>query len=363
MKTVFHDNSRQSSRFSDLDLVQGSDLPKSSGMRLLTIHVFVLASATLSLGAEIRFFPRVSSGQGPTFLEVINPTSTSDVFWLQIKGPRHFEEVSFEVGERSTLIHNEADLSPLGLEYSIKTKNPKLSFNRIQLTTGKREHLMEALPDIGTKQVFLVDPGVNLKVALLNLHWQKQKIKVSWLDKMDRTLMSETKESSDYNQSQVWDFRPLSKARKLLLEGEGRLQGRALIRSAWRVGKLESPQKNKLSGYSAYFVVGNSEKTQAYIAGIDDPTLIQKARKSITDGSPLIVFARIRGQTLGWNRNFFSKNLPPYSWETEEVTNIAEIGSIACDGNPNLVEEQIPYWLIAERICFWNYRVLEELVD
>ena len=75
-----------------------------------------------------------------------------------------------------------------------------------------------------------------------------------------------------------------------------------------------------------------------------------------------MLFARIQKDHQGFNRNWSKAEKNFWSWSTSEVPNFADIGSTACNGIPQEVEDRIDYWATDPgQICFWNYRVKKEL--
>ena len=75
-----------------------------------------------------------------------------------------------------------------------------------------------------------------------------------------------------------------------------------------------------------------------------------------------MVFAKIQKQHSGFNRNWTKPEKSFWSWSTSEVTNFADLGSTACNGTPQEVEDRFEHWIVDPgQICFWNYRVKKEL--
>lgn len=124
------------------------------------------------------------------------------------------------------------------------------------------------------------------------------------------------------------------------------------------------PQLASPSTSSKYFVVGTKDhRGDEFIIQVTDPTMIQKARDQILDPSlEKIVFARVQKGHGGFNRNGLKAEKSFWSWSTTEVTNIADLGSTACNGIPQAVEDRADFWLENPgRICFWSYRIQKEL--
>lgn len=127
---------------------------------------------------------------------------------------------------------------------------------------------------------------------------------------------------------------------------------------------LQKPEDENAS----YFLVMTSSKSSlqtadSFIVKITDPHLIQVAREQISTPSlEKIVFGRIQKGHGGFNRNWVKSEKPLWSWSVSEVTNIADLGSTACNGIPQVVENRIDQWLNDPgKICFWSYRIRKEL--
>ena len=116
---------------------------------------------------------------------------------------------------------------------------------------------------------------------------------------------------------------------------------------------------------STYFRLSNGSQEPSYIISTADPLFISQGRQQIQD--PLAFLPRILIGTLspgdgGFNRDFSSPLRTPWSWHVNKILRFAEVASQMCDGSPELVEDHLGQWLNQPgMICFWNYRIIEEL--
>jgi hypothetical protein len=120
-----------------------------------------------------------------------------------------------------------------------------------------------------------------------------------------------------------------------------------------------------------YFRLSDSTNTQSYIMSLDSalqPELISQAERQIqfpweTTYMPRILVARVGFGHGGINRDYSSPWKALWSWHIAEVYRFADFGSQTCDGNPEMLEQTLLSWSPEEQgvICFWNYRVVEEL--
>ncbi|MES2801306.1 MAG: hypothetical protein V4654_02340 [Bdellovibrionota bacterium] len=124
------------------------------------------------------------------------------------------------------------------------------------------------------------------------------------------------------------------------------------------------PQRSIASADEKYFLMGASDNTgDQFVVKIKDPVMVQKARDQITNPNlHKIVFAKIALGNQGYNRNMIKKEKSFWSWSVTEVTNISDFGSTACNGFPQMLEDQAEAWVKGlGKICFWSYRIKKEL--
>lgn len=124
------------------------------------------------------------------------------------------------------------------------------------------------------------------------------------------------------------------------------------------------PQRSNASSDEKYFLMGSYDNIgDQFVVKIKDPAMVQKARDQITNPKlQKIVFAKIALGHQGYNRNMTKKEKSFWSWSVTEVTNISDFGSTACNGFPQMLEDQAEAWVNGlGRICFWSYRIKKEL--
>lgn len=152
----------------------------------------------------------------------------------------------------------------------------------------------------------------------------------------------------------------------ITLSGQVRIGG-FLISSADSQSLIPDPKPVVLNPRPelAYFRLTNADKTQSYIVGLDNPDLISQARKQIQYPNaflPRILLGRVGFGHGELNRDFSSPAKSPWSWHLTEVFRFAELASQECDGSPQMLEERLYSWTQGSGvICFWSYRIVEEL--
>ena len=123
------------------------------------------------------------------------------------------------------------------------------------------------------------------------------------------------------------------------------------------------PQKSETEP-AAYFLIGpRTGNADSFIVKIPDEKTAERARELIKfPEKEKMVFAKIQKHHSGFNRNWSRPEKSFWSWSASEVTNFADLGSTACNGTPQEVEDRMEHWIIDPgQICFWNYRVKKEL--
>lgn len=120
---------------------------------------------------------------------------------------------------------------------------------------------------------------------------------------------------------------------------------------------------------TAWFVVAEDEVfyDDSYLLPLDDPDAIAQARARIAlgdaSGVGSIAVARIVAGSDGMNRNVRAPGAPLWSWHVASFEGFGDAAIELCDGWPGDVERDPAAFLAntGGRICFWNYRLVEEL--
>jgi hypothetical protein len=115
----------------------------------------------------------------------------------------------------------------------------------------------------------------------------------------------------------------------------------------------------------ARFLVANSDRSLSYVVQIEDPDLIRQAREQIAhpnDFRARILIGEIAEGAGDTNQDRTHRLQGSWSWHVSKVLTFAEFASQSCDGSPEFVEDFLTVWLQTRSpICFWNYRIVEEL--
>jgi len=186
-----------------------------------------------------------------------------------------------------------------------------------------------------------------------------------------KILLSAPGNFSEFHQLKAFEkkrFRlpPFLNGALLTLSGEARLGG-FLISASGPKSLLPDPAPVSLKPdpEAKYFRLTNKSGSQSYVVALDDPTLISQARKQIQEPKaflPRILLGKVGFGNGNFNRDFSSSSKALWSWHLTEVFRFAELASQECDGSPQMLEENLLSWTQGSSvICFWSYRIVEEL--
>ncbi len=151
------------------------------------------------------------------------------------------------------------------------------------------------------------------------------------------------------------------------VEGEARISVLQISSNISQAAQADSEPATLSPGpiKDRYFLVSNSEKNQGFVIRVSDPRLLAKIKQQLAHPNKFmgrILIGQIDFGSGGINRDFFSKNASPWSWQVSKVLGFAELASQTCDGSPEFLEELLGPWRSSElSICFWDYRIVREL--
>lgn len=144
----------------------------------------------------------------------------------------------------------------------------------------------------------------------------------------------------------------------------------ALVKTSrgWVRATPESNHQALPQPQGVYFILANADRTQSYLVDLIDSKLIEQARLQITNPKKFlsrILIAEIGPNTLSDNRDILSATQAPWSWRIQRVHRFASVASQACDGNPQMLEDELAKWLpdqsSSANICFWSYQIIGEI--
>lgn len=330
----------------------------------LIIIFFLSLFSSHKTYAEIFHWPQICSDENIGELHFKNRNSTEVSVWLQKFSKTLLSESEVKINANSDLV---LPLAGLNKEerYSLLKMNPQ---QKIEISYKCQSHFYELSSLEGGELTFKKSDLEINKILIQNLYTDNNIVQIEFLNS---------------------DFKIIS-VENLVLPPSGRiLYSVPEAISKWTHFRISAshkssifnlsslgaskpfkiiPQKTQVDPNAFYFLVESrnssaSNKTDSFLVKISDKLLVEKARELIKNPQKeKILFARIQKDHQGFNRNWSKTEKNFWSWSTTEVTSFGDLGSTACNGDPQEVEDRIDFW--AEdpgQICFWNYRVKKEL--
>ena len=291
-------------------------------------------------------------------LKISNPSGESGYVWLQRFNPQLENESEFLIQEKTSI--------------SIKVQNNTHSdrFSLLTFLNAPLEvtyecglHSYTATEIEGGVNVFRRRVNTENKLWVQSLYSGSQKLKVEYLDSRDETLSTEFIPISA-GESRTQLLRADLKWTKFRITSSHRYTSFLVTEKSTSPPDFSSPVSSDVEKNATYFLIGNRSGSGAnFVARITDPGLAERARNLIKNpAAEKMMFATIQKDHSGFNRDFNSPQATHWSWSTSEVTNFADFGSTACNGNPQSLEDRVDQWVESPgRICFWDFRVKSEL--
>jgi len=291
-------------------------------------------------------------------LKVFNRDSQARPLWIsgpisEYKDPM---EYSFEIPAFGTLeipLNQFSDLPWIHL----KTQNPGVFQIQI-LTAFETAILLQSGPSLLWKSQ-VRGPS---EAVILNLAPFEQLITIKKNGHQIRTLSVPAQEKVRVT------LEPNSSGGMLSLEGQARIAGLLISPQTTKTFAPDST-KAQLSpldhSETHYFRLSNKGNRQSYVARISDPDLVAQAQLQVSQPNqslPRILIGQIDFENGGHNRDFSDVRSTPWSWNITKVIRFSQLASQDCDGSPEMLEEVLKPWKENTRIiCFWGYRIVEEL--
>ncbi len=322
------------------------------------IYIFIFTYFIISskIEAKILYWPDFCSNGT---LHVTNTGLNEKFVWLQKFDDQLQSETELAVSAQSTLnfhVEKTHDTERNSLLYFDNTSELKARFTC--LNEGHTTSLFD-----GGLLTYKRSSSNHHKLWLQNIYSDMNDVKVKILDKKTRLIKemsfslnkSETKAISldTFSNWQNIQISSLHKFSSFLLNGNGSEKP-----------SNSEPIKTEIDSKASYFLVSSrSGEDDTFVVKISDEKLIAQARQLIKNpSSEKIVFAQIKKDHQGFNRNFNNPSKSLWSWSTSEVTSFGDFGSTSCNGHPQTIEDRVDSWVeYPGRICFWDYRLKKEL--
>lgn len=283
--------------------------------------------------------------------------------WLQKFGKTLLSETEIVLTAKSELVF---PLEALNKDerYSLLNMNTPNNSSLIEVQYKCHDQFYNVSPLEGGDLTFKKSDLVVNKIWIQNLFTDVNSVRIEFLDLNYKKIAIEniSLPASDSTQFSVpdritnWTYFKISTSHKSSVFNLTSTGADRPIRVA--------PQKTQVNSNAFYFLMESRfGASDSFVVQITDPVIAEKARDLVQNPKKeKILFARIQKDHQGFNRNWSQPEKNFWSWSTSEVTGFGDLGSTACNGAPQEVEDRVDFWIEDPgQICFWNYRVRREL--
>ena len=309
----------------------------------------------------------VSTEKDLKSISIVNRKATAQVLW--ISGPiKQLSSDPEQKSEQSYTLPAFGKLEIPLLDFQgwpwvhLKTENDN-SF----LVTTRTRFDQEVLINPGSSNRWSARARPETELLLMNLAPFAQKIKVSDLNQNPQHQFFVEIEAFGKTRQQLPSW---SSGKTLLIEGEARIQGFMLSKTTSQSFQISrKPSSLSANPQKVYFRMADNTDSQSYIVGLTDEKMITQAKDQLRQPPgqsgpwlPRILVAEIEYGSGQENRDFSKPGAPVWSWHVSKAYSFAHLAHQDCDGSAEMIEELLQVWRQGSRtICFWNYKVLEQV--
>lgn len=310
----------------------------------LTFLLFILALSPVVMAEDLIY--HTTSSDEVSLLKIDNQSYQDQDFWLLFYEDSFIEERHFEIRARSQKTIQVGDYKQATWKMSVLTKS-----NQVKLPAQwqiQKSTLFE-------KSVAGVQ---KLKLNPINLWKNPQELTLEYFD-INNHLIHKNKVSTDaYLKSKTLEVDVPKQAIRMKIKSTHLLT----FPSADKVGFLvdNSRELPPAAKTTHYFLVSNGTHS-SFVAPIQDPELVAKARQEITNYQGFMVFAEIDYNEKDPNRNLASPLKPYWSWKLTKVTDLTQIGADWCQTYPEMIERMLDLMISQKQVCFRGQRIIKEL--
>lgn len=312
-------------------------------MKFQYLALWVLTFGMLTVQAEDLIYHHMDSEKQNT-LTLFNKSLESQDFWILLYKDQYLEEHYFEVSAQSRLYVDVRSFKGPNMDWAVLTKSADVLLPPgWSLERGTRYNLKRA------------SESSDATVRVLNLFPKTQEVHVHYYNTLNQLMHTETYHSSTYLKSSSLSLNwPAGSYR-----AEVRTDSSIMLQANIPYDVLTDTSRTSDSS-RAYFLVGDSQGG-SFIAPMEDPDLIAKARAEILNPQGHILFADIDMNSTDPNRNMNSNTKAYWSWKVKKVTGLSQIGADWCHAYPEYIERMLHFWVRQEKACFRGQRILKEL--
>lgn len=331
------------------------------------ISSLVLLTSLGAKAANIVYAPAFCEPSELT-LTAINKTTQPQRLWTQVRIADEIQEDFHDIAAKSELKIAGASFLHEKTGFSLKTWDK----NSLQITATCDNSSSITLNDFTSPHVShkLPAPVKTVKIYLLNLFLNANPVKLKAFNRLGFLLEEKQLTLEKYYDTTTLKWTLPDDLGHIEIEGQERLHS-FLFYAASDGSEKNAPVLAKktvsfqVDTSKTYFLVSTktARPDESFVIALTDPQMIATAREQIKNKSlEKIVVAGIELGNGGFNRAFSSRDKSPYSWSVYRVDAFADFAHIDCDGSPDQTEERLLQKLNeGGRICFWRYRVTQEL--
>lgn len=320
----------------------------------------VLSLFSLPAFSTVLHWPECDTG----LLKIQNKSNQSQKVWIQTFKPTLIAETESSLQALETVQISLSKKSKSERQALLHFSNPKDIDATFQCGNGNLTKNYYATNLEGGVQTFRKSDLAQQSIALKNLYTEKNTFKIEVLNKFRQTLRTITHTLSSNEQRKVL-LLPTPELAYLRIKADHKFAAFNLNSVGSQNAMIADTQQfPEDTSEGIYFEVGpRSGSGDSFTVKITNPALIEKARLQISNPTlEKMLFGKIQKGHQKQNRNLASTTKSFWNWSVTEVTNIADFGSTACNGLPQIVDDRIDSWVKDPgRICFWTYRIKREV--
>ncbi len=302
----------------------------------------------IGLSAEARdYIYHNSETTGLYEIEVQNKTRTSQPIWILFYEDEYIEEANFDIPAGSTQKISLDGLKKPNWNFSVLSKSPLVK--PVQTTS-----LWESSPS--SRYEMKIKNFREFTLNTFNLYPEKQKVWLTYLNANSEVISETEFTTASFRKNLSRTEKVPAGATYLNIEAESPL----VLTSSENFKPVIDTNRPAPSSFKYFLVQGGTDGTN-FVAPIDDPKLIQKAREEIINFQGYIVFADIELNKTQANRNFASSEKSYWSWSIKKVTTMSQIGADWCQAYPEMIERMLHGILRQGSVCFRGQRIIREL--
>jgi hypothetical protein len=307
--------------------------------------------------AEVLHWPQLCEGGE---LQIQNNSPHAFSVWLQKFDKNLVQEIEIELADKSTIIYPLENITK-DEHYSLLHFAEKLAVEVVYKCNNKTYAANSFEGGVITFQKS--DNKENL-VVVENLYSGKNSVQIHLKDKYFNIIQTKDLELASFKKYYFDIPKDLTAWTSVQINATHKYSVFYLDQQTNPKPLTVKPQPSEIDTKANYFLVGpRSGAGDSFIVKITDTSIIEKARDLIKNPQKeKMLFAKIQKDHMGFNRNWSKPEKSFWSWSASEVTSFGELGSTACNGTPQQVEDRVDFWVEDPgQICFWNYRVKKEL--